>query len=201
MWKWAQMLILFNRCRSVDYGNASSGSVSVSSELLQIVRKKLYVLSFQMFCFYTWCFFRLGLLQHTNSFQTPCRYKLSENCTETCCVSICKDTSAFIVFLKLQSGIKQPPGLSDVAAAFQTHGLCWLGVTFKTILTLLRCFLCLVYDMLSWATFPFKSIMPHFHEVIKADHKRNRETSPTRSTRAILSSLWLPWQLIRHWKA
>lgn len=39
------MLILFNRCRSVDYGNAMSGSMSVSSLLLQIVMKKLYVLS------------------------------------------------------------------------------------------------------------------------------------------------------------
>lgn len=35
------MLILFNRCRSVDYRNAMSASMSVSSLLLQIVMKIL----------------------------------------------------------------------------------------------------------------------------------------------------------------
>lgn len=46
MRKWAQMLILFNRCRSVDYGNAMSGSLSVSSLLLQKLMKIIIYLLF-----------------------------------------------------------------------------------------------------------------------------------------------------------
>lgn len=42
MQKWAQMLILFNRCRSVDYDKAMRGSVSISSVLLKESNEKPY---------------------------------------------------------------------------------------------------------------------------------------------------------------
>lgn len=48
--KWAQMLILFNRCRSVDYKNAVKGSMSVSTLLLKKVLRNPCAFFLQMFC-------------------------------------------------------------------------------------------------------------------------------------------------------
>lgn len=53
-WKWAHMLILFNRCRSVDYGNAMSGSLTSAgdSNETSLCSFYLYIQSLNGMCFH-----------------------------------------------------------------------------------------------------------------------------------------------------
>lgn len=197
------MLILFNRCWSVDYGSAMSGSMSVSTLLLQIVMKIWMLVLFRYSLVATMTCFHLSLAprnekkkaaitpQNPQSLKNSgWKWKMYLHRGERGQVHIYCD---FSKRTGKSNFIKAPSSFSNGAATLQMHKWMlsqggWLSNEF-----------CL-------PGFPYTphgeyvisiNIMSYYPEVIMADHRRKRETFPTKgsasSTRAIFFTLSLSW--------